>query len=470
MKKFELFFAFLLLPVDIAAIILAFFASYFLRAELGLGGDLGQLSVGFFEYLKFGLYILPVWLFLFAIYGLYRIKSTTSLLSEIAKIVLASSTAMLLLVLLIFFTKTLFFSRLIVGFIWIASILFVIVGRAILKSIQNLFLSYGVGQRKILIIGKNETSDHIKGDIIRRIPAYKIIGIVDGGEGLFANDESSLDSLAKNHKLDEILVTDTDLSSKELYKIIGFCHSNKIVFKYAPDIISFMRFSPDFIGSTPLMSLQPTPLEGWGRITKRFFDVIFSFLLLLILSPFFLLISLIQKITSRGPVFYRHERVGRDGKSFWFYKFRSMYIDKCDFKGGVKWTRECDDKDRITAFGKVLRKTNIDELPQLWNILVGDMSFVGPRPELPKLVDKFEKEIPNYYLRHHIKVGLTGWAQVNGLKGDTPIGERVKYDLYYIEHWSLWLDLKIIIKTIILALDESLFGKIEYRSRSRMDR
>jgi lipopolysaccharide/colanic/teichoic acid biosynthesis glycosyltransferase len=143
-----------------------------------------------------------------------------------------------------------------------------------------------------------------------------------------------------------------------------------------------------------------------------------------------------------------------------------MYLDKCDFKGGVYWSTIADEKDRITPLGRILRKSNLDELPQLWNILKGDMSLVGPRPEFPKLVEKFEKEIPDYFRRHKVKSGLTGWAQVNGLKGDTSIKERVRYDIYYIENWSLWFDFKIIIKTILLVIDETFHGKSEYRSRS----
>jgi lipopolysaccharide/colanic/teichoic acid biosynthesis glycosyltransferase len=143
-----------------------------------------------------------------------------------------------------------------------------------------------------------------------------------------------------------------------------------------------------------------------------------------------------------------------------------MYFGECDFEGGVKWTTKSDEKTRITPVGLVLRKINLDELPQLWNILVGDMSFVGPRPEQPKLVEKFEQEIPEYFRRHRVKSGLTGWAQVNGLKGDTSVVERIRYDIYYIENWSLWFDFKIVLKTIGLIFNEAFAGKSEYRTRS----
>jgi lipopolysaccharide/colanic/teichoic acid biosynthesis glycosyltransferase len=194
--------------------------------------------------------------------------------------------------------------------------------------------------------------------------------------------------------------------------------------------------------------------------------MIFSAIALLVLSPLFIVVATVQKLTSKGPIFYGHKRVGRDGAIFTIYKFRSMYLDKCDFTAGSKWTTKEDEKSRITPFGKFLRKSNIDELPQFWNILIGNMSVVGPRPEQPKFVEKFNKEIPDYFKRHRVKSGLTGWAQVNGLKGDTSIAERVRYDTFYIENWSLWFDFKIIIKTIWLVLYEIFIGKYEYSARS----
>ena len=163
---------------------------------------------------------------------------------------------------------------------------------------------------------------------------------------------------------------------------------------------------------------------------------------------------------------FRQSRIGRDEHKFDLYKFRSMHVSACDFsRGGKKWTTAEDEKTRVTAVGKFLRKSNFDELPQLWNILVGQMSFIGPRPEQPNFVEKFENEIPDYFRRHRVKSGLTGWAQVNGLKGNTSIKERVRYDIYYIENWSFWFDFKIILKTIKLVIHEIFAGKYEYSAR-----
>jgi exopolysaccharide biosynthesis polyprenyl glycosylphosphotransferase len=192
-------------------------------------------------------------------------------------------------------------------------------------------------------------------------------------------------------------------------------------------------------------------------------DFILALTLLTVLSPLFLLIAIIQKATTKGPVLYSHERIGRDKKRFILYKFRSMF-HLSETKENRYWTEEND--SRITPFGNILRKTNLDELPQLYNILKGDMSFVGPRPEQPKFVEEFSKEIPNYPNRHRVKSGLTGWAQVNGLKGDTSISERVRYDIYYVENWSIWLDLKIIALTVWILFYELVKGKYEYSTGS----
>jgi exopolysaccharide biosynthesis polyprenyl glycosylphosphotransferase len=181
-------------------------------------------------------------------------------------------------------------------------------------------------------------------------------------------------------------------------------------------------------------------------------DVFCSLIGLIILSPLLLLVAVLVKITSPGPVFYSHERIGRDGKKFRLYKFRSMY-QNAEQKVGHFWSVKDESKDpRITPLGRILRRTAIDELPQLFNVLKGEMSLVGPRPEQPRFVEEFQKEIPEYFRRHKVKSGITGWAQVNGLRGDTSIPERVKYDLYYIENWSLWFDIKIILKTFLMIL------------------
>ncbi len=474
MKRSELFFAFILVPVDIAMIIAAFVIAYFARADLEAISSFS--SIGLREYLRYLMYLIPVWIALFALSGLYNIRTYRAFWLEIYKIFNASSIAILFLIVGIFLSKSLFFSRLILLFTWIASIIMISFGRSVVQLIQKYLLQFGVGRRNILLAGDNSTSSTIS-NYISKNPGigYKICGILSNDSevskhGLkVVGKISDLKDKISRHLIDEIILTDISLSKSKIMEIIQVCSDYNVTFKYIPDTFSLMTLhvSSGLLGSMPVMELKPIPLDGWGRIIKRIMDALFALFWIIIFSPVFLIIIILQLITSRGPVFYSHDRIGRDGKKFRCHKFRSMYIEKCDFsKGGTKWTTEKDEVERVTPVGRILRKTNLDELPQLWNIFVGEMSFVGPRPEQPKLVRRFESEIPEYFRRRRVKAGLTGWAQVNGLKGDTSIKERVRYDIFYIENWSLWLDIKILIKTVILVIHETIKGKYEYRSRS----
>jgi exopolysaccharide biosynthesis polyprenyl glycosylphosphotransferase len=199
------------------------------------------------------------------------------------------------------------------------------------------------------------------------------------------------------------------------------------------------------IEGIPFLRLKGVPMTTWGRILKRTFDAGIAAILLLLFSPVLLAIALLIKLDSRGPVLFRQERIGIDGRNFDMLKFRSMKAE-AESKSGPVFARE--DDPRRTAIGTFLRKSSLDEFPQLINVLRGEMSLVGPRPERPFFVDRFKDNVPKYLDRHRVKTGMTGWAQVNGLRGNTSIEERIKYDVYYIENWSLWLDVKILLRTV----------------------
>lgn len=471
MKRSELFFAFLLVPLDILMILAAFASAYLWRANLEsyLFSDIGLK-----EYFRYAFYLLPVWLLLMASNSLYTIRGTSGFFHQVYRILIASSTAILFLIVIIFMTKSLFFSRLILISTWVFAIIYIFLGRLLLQSIQKYLLRFDIGVRNVALIGNDAISDEIAEKFSgNRSSGYKIIGFLNGwqkssGAGVkYLGPIDNIALLIKKYRLDEVILTDSDASKKEMAQVIRICYNQKVAFKYVPDVFGLLTssFRPVLMDSIPLMELKSIPLDGWGRIIKRIGDIVFSALFLMILSPVILIVSILIKISSKGPMIYVHKRISRDGKTFNFYKFRSMYIEKCDYGGGTEWTTEEDETTRVTSFGRILRKTNLDELPQLWNILIGDMSFVGPRPEQPKLVKKFEQKIPDYFKRHKVRSGLTGWAQVNGLKGDTSVAERVEYDIYYIENWSIWLDLKIIIKTLFLIIYETFTGKSEYRSR-----
>jgi exopolysaccharide biosynthesis polyprenyl glycosylphosphotransferase len=199
----------------------------------------------------------------------------------------------------------------------------------------------------------------------------------------------------------------------------------------------------DFDG-TPVVLVTESPEQGWNQVVKRGFDLCFSAVGLVLLSPLFLALALWVKLDSPGPVFYAQERVGMNGRRFRMLKFRTMRVGSD--AGGPQWTTK--DDPRRTRGGSLLRRLSLDELPQLWNVFLGEMSLVGPRPEQPAFVEQFRGSIPRYMLRHHMKAGITGWAQVNGLRGDTPLERRIEYDLYYIQHWSLFFDIRILARTI----------------------
>lgn len=322
----------------------------------------------------------------------------------------------------------------------------------------------------------------------RRAPPRRTM-IVGGGEMLqHAVEMARVGDLTRSEISGIILVGDADQIKKgrelcEQYKIATFttpsdwatffsqCPTESIVFalphraydfldlhmesianqvpdvKLIPDLIRFTRFAAgvDIVQGTPVVSINESPLEGMGQIIKRVVDVGGSIFGLVLFSPILILAAFAVRLSSKGPILFRQERMGLDGKTFEMLKFRSMPVD-VESKSGAVWAKAGD--NRATPVGKWLRKTTIDELPQLFNVLKGDMSLVGPRPERPVFVEQFRRDVPGYYLRHKVKAGCTGWAQVNGWRGNTSIEKRIECDLYYIQNWSLWMDLRIIFLTV----------------------
>lgn len=469
MKRSELFFSFLLLPIDIAAILLAFFLAYNLRMNVDVIPAYSDVVLA--DYLQTAIYLLPIWLIFFALAGLYKPGRYQSLFNQLYKIFISSSAAILLLIVYIFLGKVSFFSRLILIYTWILSVGTVFLGRLLIESIKIFLYRYGVGIHRAICIGANEaTSQIIYLSNSRPALGLKIVGVVNGvsnqhnSDLKIIGDLKDLPQLISDKKIDEVFLTDMSVSEEKMNKVITICSDKNVAFKFIPNSLYLVtsHVSVREIAGLPVMEVSATPLDGWGRIVKRGLDILLAFISLVLSSPLSLIAILGNKTISPGPIFYSHDRVGRDGKTFRLYKFRSMRVDA--ETTGRFWTQKND--DRVTPFGKFIRKTNIDEIPQFYNVLKGDMSFVGPRPEQPKFVEKFQEEIPEYFRRHRVKSGITGWAQVNGLKGDTSIKERVRYDIYYIENWSIGFEFKIILMTIGLVIKEMFGGKYEYRNRS----
>ena len=265
----------------------------------------------------------------------------------------------------------------------------------------------------------------------------KVIGTID-----------NLSMILPVSDLDEIAVTLSLSDYDRLEELVGMCEKSGVHTKFIPDYNSLIPNKPytEDLNGLPVINIRYIPLTNtFNAIVKRLFDIVSSLAALIILSPFLLIVAIIIKCTSKGPVIFKQERIGLHNKPFNMYKFRTMYVQ--DTEEEVKaWTTRND--PRVTKVGKFFRRTSIDELPQLFNILKGDMSVVGPRPERPQFVEKFREEIPRYMIKHQVRPGLTGWAQINGFRGDTSIRKRIDYDIYYIENWSFGFDIKIIFLTV----------------------
>jgi len=252
----------------------------------------------------------------------------------------------------------------------------------------------------------------------------------------------------KSEKVETVFIAVSGAEHHRLFEIINDCEGINVEFLMVPDMLELLsnQVRVEELEGIPFLKLKSIPLTLWGRVTKRTFDVFISAASLILLSPFWIAIMVLIKLTSKGPVIFKQKRIGLDEKEFTMYKFRSMKLgsEQFDDRAGLGVHKD----PRRTFLGSILRKTSLDELPQLFNVLRGDMSLVGPRPERTRYVEEFRTKIPKYLDRHRMKTGVTGWAQVNGLRGDTSLDERIKYDLYYIENWSLAFDVKILLRTI----------------------
>ncbi len=325
----------------------------------------------------------------------------------------------------------------------------------------------GLGLKRILIAGSGELGRLVADKIIEhRELGYQIIGFVDDravgdhlgyrGLPLLGTIEEAA-PIALRESIDHLYVALPPEQHLQMIDLIEATSRECIDVKVVPDLLQViaLRARLEDLDGVPVINVNDVPLQGFNSLVKRAIDIVVSAPALVMLSIPLGLVAALVRLTSKGPIFYRQERMGLDGKSFTIVKFRSM-SDNAERETGPVWAEH--DDPRVTAFGRFLRRSNIDELPQLWNVLRGDMSIVGPRPERPHFVEQFKHRIPQYMLRHKVKAGLTGWAQVNGWRGNTALEKRIEYDLYYIENWSVRLDLKI----MWLTLTKSFFHKHAY--------
>lgn len=452
MRKFNLYFALLSVVVDAFMLYVAMLSAYHLRTQ---GAEPYLWDIG--RYSLFALYFLPVWLVLLAYQGLYQLRSPLKGWMAVARIATAILSGWGVILIYLYLSRSpeaLVFPRLIITYGLVLSIVFVITGRFVIDIFRRFLNRAGYGLIRTVVIARDENNQYA-GSLNNPKHGRRVVGVIT------KNFIEELTRLRQESPFSEVIVAWPDLDEKEVLKILDWAESNFVTFAQVPSLLSVRatNIQPSTLASSPIIFYNRSPLDGWGRVFKRVLDLVLVIPLMIVLAPVYLILASLVKLSSPGSVIYKEKRIGQDGREITVGKFRSMYVDWRERFPNIKdWAADEKTDVRITPIGRLIRRTNLDEIPQLWDVLMGRMSLVGPRPEQPKYVAQFAGEVPNYVKRHHVKSGLTGWAQINGLRGDTPIPERIAYDLYYIQNWSIWFDLRIIIGTI-LFMARQLFGR-----------
>jgi len=458
-REGELLLPFLSLVTDILVIEFSLLFSYWLRFYSPLVEWI-PVTKGFppFEAYWLGsIWLVLGWIFIFFRFGLYGARRNASPVDEFYLIIKAVSLGMLVMMSLSFFYRGFSFSRMVFVYVGGTSILFLTISRTLCIYFERWRHRQGKGVLNVAIVGSGQTA-HLIFENIHNNPGLGLVvkGYLGkpGDFSLKTNHLGTINALPKIIRQNQIHILILALAERQhetLWSILKITEGLNVEFLLLPDLVEMMTSQLQIfqIGNASTLRIKDIRIKGWQGVLKRAFDIIFSICVLILLSPVYLLIALLVKLDSKGTVFYRQERIGYDGNEFTIYKFRTMQ-EAAEAATGPVWASEED--PRRTRTGKFLRRTSLDELPQFYNVIKGEMSVVGPRPERKFFVDKFKDEIPRYLERHRVKSGLTGWAQVNGLRGNSPIEERIKYDIFYIENWSLGFDLKIILKTVMAVI------------------
>ncbi len=448
----------LLVIIDAAITAASFMGAYFFKFYILMDGpELGVLPVT--DYLGLLAFIVPVYVLIYYMSGVYTPKRTVRRRYEIYGIVKSNTIGIFTLIISLYMIVREFnVSRSVMAFFYIFNVVLTSGFRIALRKLLRTLRKNGYNLKHILIVGYSRAAE----EYIDRLAdnpqwGYVACGILDNNipAGTLYKGVKVLGSLGNleiilpENKLDEIAIA---LSLKDydyLEDIVGTCEKAGVHTKFIPDYNSLIPGKPytEDLQGLPVINIRYVPLTNTGNmLVKRVMDILGSLFGILITSPIMLIAAILVKVTSPGPIIFKQERVGLHNKSFYMYKFRSMEIQSAKEEKRA-WTVKND--PRVTGVGKFLRRTSLDELPQLFNILKGDMSLIGPRPERPHFVEKFREEIPRYMVKHQVRPGLTGWAQVNGYRGDTSIRKRIEHDIYYIENWTLGLDIKIILMTFL---------------------
>jgi exopolysaccharide biosynthesis polyprenyl glycosylphosphotransferase len=457
-RRVQIFFVLTLVLTDVLMAGMAFYIAYWLRRWLPFPSPATELPSPVRYAAVMAVHVLSL-LIVFLYSRMYQLARSPSRVDEFYRIIGAGTVGTVTGVALsyLLFKNTsleLDYPRAMVGYAWLWTIALVTAGRLAHGRLRAALQARGWGRDRVLVIGTGDVARMILHKILGNPSlGYEVVGSVaaDGDPAAalpvpVLGHARDLASLIEQHRADEVIIALPEATHQDILMLISECERGRATIRVYPDLFQIMAGQVGIgdLGGLPLLTVRDIALRGWRRGAKRLLDIAGAGATLVLLSPLMLLTTILIKLDSRGPVFYVQERMGLDARPFPILKFRSMRQDA--ETGGPGWTRH--DDPRITRLGNILRRLNVDELPQLINVLVGEMSLVGPRPERPVYVAQFRRSIPRYMDRHREKAGMTGWAQVNGLRGDTSIAERTKYDLWYIENWSLLLDIKILIRTL----------------------
>ncbi len=446
------------LLVDAAVVAVSYLLAWYIKfCTIFADTEPGAGALDMRTYFSFLYFVVPEYIILYYFFNMYAPKRATRRKYELEGIIMANSVGIVLFIVFLYIIKQQDFSRFMMGAFYIINVMFTTICRTLIRNMLLYFRKKGYNLKYILLVGYSRAAE----EYITRINAnpqwgYVVRGILDDripsgtvykGVKVVGRIENIHYILPEN-KLDEIAITLALKDYDHLEYIVDLCEKSGVHTKFIPDYNSLVPSHPyteDLMG-LPVINIRYVPLTNTlNWVTKRAVDMIGAVVGIVISSPIMLIAALAVRFTSRGPVIFKQERVGLHNKPFKMYKFRTMEMQKpsSEQKG---WTVK--DDPRVTKVGKFLRHTSLDELPQLFNILLGEMSLVGPRPERPQFVEKFKEEIPRYMIKHQVRPGLTGWAQINGYRGDTSIRKRIEYDLFYIENWTMALDFKIMFLTI----------------------
>lgn len=484
----------ILVVADVAIIIIAFLLAWTMRFRTLIWGPLeGYLSFNY--YMSLLAIAIPIFIFLYYFVGLYRPQRDTSISHEFSKLFKVNVIFFILFTAILFFVDVIDYSRWLIAIFTLFALFLGILERFAFKSVLRFIRSRDRNLKHILIIGDGDLAYTFARKIMKKkYLGYKISGFLSMNE-IYKRDKpnkdnpqnsnqnyndksqhtfidymgnvqvvpfkyilghfSDLESHLSNNNYDRIIIAIPLKEYQNLNKLVDICENNGVKAEIIPGYYKFFPAKPsiDMLEDMPIINIRHVPLDdALNKFVKKITDLAFSIFAIIITSPITIIVIILIKATSKGPIIFKQERIGKNKKPFMMYKFRSMKIQDNDEELS-QWTTEND--PRKTKIGSFIRKNSIDELPQFFNVLKGEMSVVGPRPERPFFVDKFKEEIPKYMVKHQVSPGLTGWAQVHGCRGDTSIKKRIGYDIYYVENWNFYLDIKIMFRTVVRAIFNS---------------